>query len=306
MTNDSFDLFDLSVRRQSLSHIVCNQCIILTVYKAENRIMLIQIEEYLQDRLTQQRCGVFMEALKLIHSYEVTSPLESLREIVSLQDTYSKDEALGLIESIITNVLQEILAHQFIITTGDLKEQLELLKGVSILEHYLDSDVILNLYDEDRTPQEMLFIFLINVTTHPIEYFDSFVVDVRPTLIELIIEKHTDDYETEVVNQEQTINPDSLLQIKQFAEKYPNSLGVVNIKKGLIRLDMGIDVLIKMFQNDIYKLNKPKEIAEAIYSLVVVSSVEEIEVPATTMNLVNTLYDDLELIGELKYLVTSF
>ena len=47
-------------------------------------------------------------------------------------------------------------------------------------------------------------------------------------------------------------------------------------------------------------------ISEAIYSLVLVSKTPEIEVPKKTMNVVNVLFDDIMLIGELKVMVTSF
>lgn len=268
--------------------------------------MLTKIEDYLLERLTPQRTQIFMDALKLIHSYEVVSPIESITEVTSLQDTYSSEEVMGLIESIVTNSLQEILANQFVITTGNMQQQLELLKGLNLLEHYIDSDVIIGLNDEDLSAQEMLLKFLNMVTNKPIEYFDDFILDVRPSLISLLISKHTNEVEAMVTNQESVVESSKLEVVKNFADKHPDALGIRAVAKGIIRLDMDITLLLNILRQDIYKLTVPAKIAEAIYSVVLVSNTEHIEVPKMTMTVVNELYDELELIGELKYLVTSF
>jgi hypothetical protein len=268
--------------------------------------MLTKIEDYLLERLTPQRTQIFMDALKLIHSYEVVSPIESIVEVTGLQETYSNEESMVLIETIVSNALQEILANQYVITTGNLQQQLELLKGLNLLEHYIDSDVIVSLNDEDLTPQEMLLKFLNAVTTKPIEYFDVFILDVRPHIISLLISKHTNEVEADVVNQESGIEASKLEVVKLFAEKHPDALAIKAVTRGIIRLDMDIILLLNILRQDIYKLTVPAKIAEAIYSLVLVSNTEHIEVPKMTMTVVNELYDELELIGELKYLVTSF
>lgn len=268
--------------------------------------MLTKIEDYLLERLTPQRTQIFMDALKLIHSYEVISPIESIIEVTGLQETYTSEESIGLIESIITNTLQEILANQFIITTGNIKEQLDLLKGLNILEHYIDSDVIVSMNDEDLSAEEMLLKFLHMVTNKPVEYFDAFILDVRPTLINLLIEKHTTEVDAVVVNQKSTVESSKLEVVKLFAEKHPEAMAIKAVERGVIRLDMDVTLLLNIMRQDIYKLTVPAKIAEAIYSLVLVSNTEHIEVPKMTMTVVNELYDELELIGELKYLVTSF
>lgn len=268
--------------------------------------MLTKIEAYLLEKITPERTTIFMDALKLIHSYEVISPIESITEVVSLTDTYSNEEAMGLIESIVTNTLQEILANQYIMSTGDMKQKLDLLKGLNLLEHYIDSDVIVSMYDEALSPQEMLLEYLVMVTSKPIEYFDAFLMDVRPQLISLLLDYHTVQVDAVVTNNEDGVESSKLEYIRAFALKHPEALGIQSVQSGVIGLGMDITILLNLMRQDIYKLASPAEIAAAIYSLVLVSNVELIEVPAMTMNVVNMLYDELELIGELKYLVTSF
>lgn len=268
--------------------------------------MLTEIESYLLERLTPERTTIFVDALKLIHSYEVMSPIESINEVVGLEDTYSTEEALGLIESIIVNVLQEILANLYIITNGNLQQQLELLKALNLLEHYIDSDVIVYEYDESLSAQEMLLKLTSIVSTKPVEYFDSFILDVRPTLIELLVATHQEQVDAVVTNEEREQDVDKMTAVKAFAEKHPNALGITMVKAGIINLEMDLTLLIDLSRSEIYKLTAPVQIAEAIYSLVLVSKTDLMSVPKQTMDVVNLLFDDLMLIGELKYLVTSF
>lgn len=267
--------------------------------------MLDHVEDYLLQRITPERTRIFIEALQLIHSYEVTSPIESITEVVSLQDTYSNEEAMGLIESIIVNTLREILANLYIITSGDLLQQLNLLKGLNLLEHYIDSDVIVTEFDESKPTQEMLLKFLEIVSNQSIEYFDSFIMDVRPKLIERLVESHQEQVDAIVENNEDGVEASKLEVVKSFAEHHPHALGIKMVKSGLISLDMDLELLLNLTRQDIYKLEKPGDIAEAIFSLVLVSNTKHIEVPKVTMDVVNRLYDDIMLIGELKYLVTS-
>lgn len=268
--------------------------------------MLSDIESYLLDRLTPERTVIFIDSLKLIHSYEVMSPIESITEVINLEDTYSNEEAIGLIESIIVNVLQELLANLYIIATGNMKDRFNLLKSLNLLEHYIDSDVIVNEYDDELPPQEMLLKYLTIVSNQPIEYFDGFIMDVRPALIEHLLENHQDQVDAEVYNKEDGVEVSKLEVVKAFAEKHPDALGIKMVKTGIINLDMDLHLLINLTRQDIYKLTSPNQIAKAIYSLVLVSKTEHIQVPKTTMDVVNQLFDDMMLIGELKYLVTSF
>lgn len=268
--------------------------------------MLSEIKDYLLVRLTPERTAIFIEALQLIHSYEIMSPIDSINEIVSLEDTYSNEEALGLIESVIVNVLQEILANLFVLTTGNLLQQLNLLKGLNLLEHYIDSDVIVTEHDEELPPQEMLLKYLNLVTNQTVEYFDEFIIDVRPALITNLVEDHQSQIDAVVRNNEDGIETDKLTLVKTFAEKHPTALGVRLVKSGIINLNMDLTLLLKLVRSDIYKLTSPNQIAEAIYSIVLVSRTDHIEIPKRSMDVVNELYNDMMLIGELKYLVTSF
>lgn len=268
--------------------------------------MLTNIENYLLERLTPQRTQIFTDSLKLIHSYEVISPIESVNEIINIEGTYSNEEALGIIESVVVNSMTEILANLFIISAGDMKQKLELLKGLNLLEHYIDSDVIVSVYDEDLSTQEMLLVYLNMVTGKPVEYFDEHIVDVRPQLITYLVNHHTEQVDAVVKNESNGIESSKLEVVKAFAMKHPDALAIKAVTSGVIRLDMDLTMLVNMLRPDIYKLTSAAKIAEAIYSLVLVSNTEHIEVPKTTMTVVNVLYDELELVSELKYLVTSF
>lgn len=268
--------------------------------------MLTKIESFLLQRLTPERTSIFIDSLKLIHSYEVMSPIESVNEVVTLENTYSNEEAIGLIESIITNSFQEILANLYVISTGNMYEKFNLLKGLNLLEHYIDSDVIVSEYDEDLPAGEMLLKYLNMVTNKPVEYFDGFILDVRPALIELLLTNHQDQVDAEVHNEEGGVEPSKLEVVKAFALKHPDALGIQMVKSGIINLDMDLYLLVNLTRQDIYKLTSPNQIAKAIYSVVLVSNTEHIKVPKATMDVVNQLFDDMMLIGELKYLVTSF
>lgn len=268
--------------------------------------MLDEIEIYLSSILTEERTAIFINALKLIHSYEVTSPIESINEVVFLEDTYSKEESIGLIESIIVNVLQEILAAHYILSTGDINNKLTLLQCLNLLEHFIDSDVIVTEYDDDITTSEMLLKFLTIVSNKPIEYFDEFIIDVRPQLINNLVSNHQDQVDANLRNEENGIESSKYEIVKAFAEKHPESLGIKLVTSGLVNLNMDLTMLINLTRGDIYKLSSPKQIAEAVYSVVLISNTEHIEIPKKSMEVVNNLFDDLMLIGELKYLVTSF
>lgn len=268
--------------------------------------MLSEIESYLLDRLTPERTAIFTDCLKLIHSYEVMSPIESITEVVSLEDTYSNEEAIGLIESIITNVLQELLANLYVISSGNMKDKFNLLKALNLLEHYIDSDVIVNEYDDELPAQEMLLKYLVIVSNQPIEYYDEFIMDVRPALIEHLLSNHQDQVDAQVYNNEDGVEVSKLEVVKAFALKHPDALGIQMVKAGIVNLDMDLHLLINLTRQDIYKLTSPNQIAKAIYSLVMISNTEHIQIPKTTMDVVNQLFDDMMLIGELKYLVTSF
>ena len=268
--------------------------------------MLTNIETYLEERLTPERTAIYIDSLRLIHSYEVMSPIESINEVITLVDTYSNEEAIGLIESIITNAFQEILANFYIICGGDLLERLTLLKALNLVEHFIDSDVIVHEYDEELSPQEMLLKFISIVSNKPIEYFDSFIMNVRSTLIELIVKNHQDQVDASVANKDDGIEISKLELVKAFAEKHPDALGVQLVKNGVINLDMDLTLLVNLTRQDIYKMTSPNQIAKAIYSIVLVSKTDHMSVPKATMDVVNVLFDDIMLIGELKYLVTSF
>lgn len=268
--------------------------------------MLTNIETYLLQKITPQRTRLFTDAIKLIEGYDVYGTTKNIEEVLNLVETYSAEEILGWIESIIDNVLQDILANLFVLTRGDLKQKMELLKGINILEHFIDSDVIVFEYKDELTPEEQLFHYLTLVTNKPVEYFDSFVIDVRPTLIERIVAHHQEQVDGDVENQDNKQDSEKLNEIRAFAKEHPSALGTKAVASGLIKVGMPLDMLLRIFTEDIYRLTSNKQIAEAIYSIVIVSDTNPMSTPKTTMQVVNLLYNEIELISELKYLVTSF
>lgn len=268
--------------------------------------MLDDITEYLDQAIPKERSQIYLDALKVVLSYNAPSPIETVHEIISVADSYPKEDVLLLIDSAISNSLQDILVQHYITTRGNVLEQLVLLKGLNLLENYLDSEVILSLFDESLSSDEMLFTYLTHVTNKPVEYFDSFVIDVRPILLTRLIEKHSNDQDALVENYEDYVDQDKLIKVKALAKTNPEALGVQCVSTGLIKVGTDLSLLLNLTRAQIYELSSLNQMALAIYSLVLVSNTPLIEIPKMSTHVVNDLFDEFEVVSELTHLVTSF
>lgn len=266
--------------------------------------MLDSIKQFLFSVLTPERAQLFNDGILLIYNYNFMSPIEMIYEVTMSVDTNGMDETLYLIESIINDNLSQIIAQHYIISRGDFVFKTKLLNNLNMLEHYMDSEVIVHMHNDDDDSKEMLLAYFALVDNTPIEIYDEKIIDVRDTLINNLYKKHQSKMEERVENQDEF--KENLTAQRSFAQTYPNSLGVRIIQKGYSKLNCSLDMLVSKYKKNIYNIEDPKDLALAIYSLVVISSTKPMNYNTAAMEVINQLYNDLHLVGELRYLVTSF
>lgn len=267
--------------------------------------MLSFIEEYLRKHISEERTQLFMDVLRVMYSYQIASPAQSIIDLISLEDTYTPADELIMIETLLNDAINEVLNSFQIITNGTVEQNLNLLKAIHQLEGFFDSDVIVNLHNDFEEAKEMLLIYLPLVTNVPIEYFDEFIIDVRYGLIERLYDHHLEIVEADIEDITPSISKDKIAKIKTFGQTYPNALGIKLVTSGLLTLNASLKIALNFLQDEILEKTDEKQIALDIYSVALVCNDNDSATVKVAMDIVNRFYDDIHLTSTLKNIINS-
>ncbi len=265
--------------------------------------MFETIQSFLFSYLIFERAQLIVDSLRLIYNSNFITPIEKAHEQVMVAETVGVDETLLNILEIVNDTLTEILYNYSVITKGGFEFKAKILSDLNLLEHFIDSDVITTLHDEDLSAKEMLLAYIQLVSNKPIEYYDENIVSVSDRLVDRLYKKHLNKLDERIENNEE--EQGHLDYQRAFASMYPTSLGVLLIKDGKAKLNLPINNLVTLYKRFIYKLDSNEDIAINIYSLVVISNAEPNNYNTICMQVVNELYNDLEQVSSLKYIVTN-
>lgn len=256
--------------------------------------MLSDIDDFLSQNMSPEYTASRMTSIRLIESQGLLSATTTLMEAVSQQTVIPALDIVTFIDEVLDNYLTDILAQFFIILRGEVDYKTKFLQALNLLDDYIDSDVIVENYDSDVQPDEALVKLMALVGEEEIEYYDEFLVDVRPQLLTRLIAKHTMQTDLTVDNDEYNTQVERIKEVKIFKGTHGDTLITDAVIEGTIKLGLSGNILLAMFRGDIYKLSDPTEIAKAIYSLALISDTPLTEVNTFASDLISELYTDME------------
>ena len=267
--------------------------------------MLSYIEEYLRQLISEERVQLFLDVLRVMYNYQIASPAQSIVDLISIEDAYPASTELLMVEMILNDAVNSVLNSFQIITHTTIEQNLELLKALHLLEGFFDSEVIVTLHDEALDAKEMLLVYLPLVTNKPVEYFDEFIIDVRPSMIERLYEHHLENTEGDIEDNPSTISKEKIEKIKAFGDKYPESLGISLVTTGIIKVNSSVSIVMNFLQDKLDDVSDVKTIALEIYSIALICNESEGSVVKNALDLVNRLYDDIHLTSSIKNAINS-
>lgn len=275
------------------------------IYTKGNKV-LNDIDNFLSQNMSPEYTTSRMTSIRLIESQGLLSPTTTLMEAVSQQDTIPPIDIVTFIDEVLDNFLTDILAQFFIILRGDVEYKTKFLQALNLLDDYIDSDVIVENYDSDVQPDEALVKLMALVGEEEIEYYDEFLVDVRPQLLNRLIAKHTAQADLTIQNEEHSSHIQRITLVKNFKGTHGDTIITDAIIDGTVKLGLSGNILLAMFRTDIYKLSDPNEIAKTIYALALVSDVELESVNTFALDLITELYTDMETVTAVTSSISEY
>lgn len=275
------------------------------IYTKGNKV-LNDIDNFLSQNMSPEYTTSRMTSIRLIESQGLLSPTTTLMEAVSQQDTIPPIDIVTFIDEVLDNFLTDILAQFFIILRGDVEYKTKFLQALNLLDDYIDSDVIVENYDSDVQPDEALVKLMALVGEEEIEYYDEFLVDVRPQLLNRLIAKHTAQADLTIQNEEHSSHIERITLVKNFKGTHGDTIITDAIIDGTVKLGLSGNILLAMFRTDIYKLSDPNEIAKTIYALALVSDVELESVNTFALDLITELYTDMETVTAVTSSISEY
>lgn len=275
------------------------------IYTKGNKV-LNDIDNFLSQNMSPEYTTSRMTSIRLIESQGLLSPTTTLMEAVSQQDTIPPIDIVTFIDEVLDNFLTDILAQFFIILRGDVEYKTKFLQALNLLDDYIDSDVIVENYDSDVQPDEALVKLMALVGEEEIEYYDEFLVDVRPQLLNRLIAKHTAQADLTIQNEEHSSHVQRITLVKNFKGTHGDTIITDAIIDGTVKLGLSGNILLAMFRTDIYKLSDPNEIAKTIYALALVSDVELESVNTFALDLITELYTDMETVTAVTSSISEY
>lgn len=258
--------------------------------------MLDIIEDFLSQHMSPEYTQSRLDTIKLIVAQGLTSPVETILEAIYYKDSATPEDIVAFIDEILNNFLTDILSNFYIMIKGEVEYKTKFLQALNLLDDYIDSDVILEKYEDDLAPDEALVQLLAVVGSESVEYYDEFLIDVRPQLLERLISKHEMLVDSEVIDEESEDRAARINEVRVFKGTHGDTFATDAVINGTIKTGTPLHMMLNLFTSEIYKLSSPTEIAKNIYSLVLVSDTAHDDVNVTAMNLVTDLYNDV-LVG---------
>lgn len=255
--------------------------------------MLNIIEDFLLQNMSPEYTDSRMTTIRVIESQGIISPIETILEAINYSDTAPPEDVVSFIDEILNNFLTDILGNFYIMIKGEVEYKTKFLQALNILDDYIDSDVIVEKYDMDLPSDEALVSLLALVGDESVEYYDEHLIDVRPHLLEKLIEKHESKIDRVVLDEEMDDHSHRINLVRIFKGTHGDTFITDAVIDGTIKVGTPIHILLKLFTQEMYKLNSPTEIAKTIYALVLVSDVVDDKINESARDLVTDLYNDI-------------
>lgn len=252
--------------------------------------MLAIIEKFLSQNMSPEFTDARMTTVRLIESQGLISPTETIVEAINYKDTASQDEIVLFIDEILDNFLTDILSNYYIMLKGDVDYKTKFLQALNLLDDYIDSDAIIERYDIDLPPDQALVTLMAFVGEMPVEYYEEFLVDVRPQLLEKLLFKHENLVNDEVDDEVTEDHINRVKEVKTFKGAHGDTFVTDAIIAGTIKVGTPLRVLVNLFKADISKLNSATEVSRNVYALVLSSDVANENINELAMDVASDIY----------------
>ena len=267
------------------------------------------LTDIIKQRFNSVKANDIFTANKMLLSFNYTLHLEHLNDLLGTEAIDSPDDSPTRILEIFEQGIYDVLVTMFIVpNTTEFNPLYELLNHIYKLENYLDHQVVLDEIDDMdylNSPRDTLISLLEKLFGEDWEMLNENILEVRKTLISLLVQKHT--AAIEVLTDE---GHENLIRTRESANRrfftmYPNTVIGQFVINGMLPVPVETERALQTVTTAIYSIEDYRLLAIEILALAFIAPVKLSSIPIQAKTIINLLYVDVNMVTQLSLEVDS-
>lgn len=262
------------------------------------------LADIIKQRFNSVKAHDIFTANKMLLSFNYSLHLEHLNDLLGTEAIDSPDDSPTRILEIFEQSIYDVLVTMFIVpNTTEFNPLYELLTNMYKLENYLDHQVVLDEIDDMdylNSPRDTLINLLEKLFGEDWEMLNENILEVRKTLITLLVQKHTTSIEVLTDEGHENLIRTRENANRRFFTMYPNTVIGQFVVNGMLPVPVETERALQTVTAAIYSIEDYHLLAIEMIALAFIAPVKLSSIPIQAKTIINLLYVDVNMVTQLS------
>lgn len=262
------------------------------------------LADIIKQRFNSVKAHDIFTANNMLLSFNYSLHLEHLNDLLGTEAIDSPDDSPTRILEIFEQSIYDVLVTMFIVpNTTEFNPLYELLTNMYKLENYLDHQVVLDEIDDMdylNSPRDTLINLLEKLFGEDWEMLNENILEVRKTLITLLVQKHTTSIEVLTDEGHENLIRTRENTNRRFFTMYPNTVIGQFVVNGMLPVPIETERALQTVTAAIYSIEDYHLLAIEMIALAFIAPVKLSSIPIQAKTIINLLYVDVNMVTQLS------